>query len=334
MQVNDRVYGKAEVNDPVLLRLIDSKHVQRLKGISQTGACKFIDPELSFSRYEHSMGVMILLKNLNAGIEEQIAGLLHDVPHTAFSHVVDFVFNNKKHDYHEQHYERIIKESEIPKILDEFNIPLDGILDNSRFTLLEQDSPALCADRIDYSLRAMAIDHRFDYNAQEIAKHFIVNDNRIVMNCGTAAKKFAEYFIRIDETQFSNMEGVACYEVMANAIRRGLKEKIITEKELFENDDYIWKKLKDSNDPSIMENLRLLHPGFEVREVQNIPLEQYDFCSSGKLRYVDPAFVDKDGIITTVSKAFPDFNKTIKAHRKHAESDHYIKIISRHIRSL
>ena len=38
---------------------------------------------------------MLLIKKLGGSVEEQIAGLLHDVSHTAFSHVIDYVFDNK-----------------------------------------------------------------------------------------------------------------------------------------------------------------------------------------------------------------------------------------------
>ncbi|HUB93002.1 MAG TPA: HD domain-containing protein [Verrucomicrobiae bacterium] len=89
MTIDDRVYGSAEVNSNVLLDLINSQPVQRLKGIAQFGIPDEFYHKQNYSRYEHSVGVMILLQRLGASEEEQIAGLLHDVSHTAFSHVID-----------------------------------------------------------------------------------------------------------------------------------------------------------------------------------------------------------------------------------------------------
>jgi HD superfamily phosphohydrolase len=37
---------------------------------------------------------MLLVRRLGASLEEQIAALLHDVSHTAFSHVIDSVDHN------------------------------------------------------------------------------------------------------------------------------------------------------------------------------------------------------------------------------------------------
>ena len=99
------------------------------------------------------MGVMLLLHKLGASVEEQVAGLLHDVPHTAFSHVIDFVFRTEKHNFHELHHERVIMGSEIQGILDKHGFDVKRILDEHKFPLLEKDLPDLCADRVDYTLR-------------------------------------------------------------------------------------------------------------------------------------------------------------------------------------
>lgn len=90
MIISDVLYGEFEV-DQVVEELILSKSVQRLKGIHQTGASYLVNKEWNVTRFDHSVGVMLLVKKLGGSVEEQIAGLLHDVSHTAFSHVVDYV---------------------------------------------------------------------------------------------------------------------------------------------------------------------------------------------------------------------------------------------------
>lgn len=95
--ISDKIYGEFEL-EKVLEDLIVSKPVQRLKGIHQGGASYLVNEKWNETRFDHSVGVMLLIKKLGGSIEEQIAGLLHDVSHTAFSHVVDFVFVNIKED--------------------------------------------------------------------------------------------------------------------------------------------------------------------------------------------------------------------------------------------
>ncbi len=82
--IKDRIYGKVEVNDPLIVALINSSPLQRLKDVSQGGATHFIQPVFNANRFEHSFGAWHLAKRFNRPIEEQVACLLHDVPHTAF----------------------------------------------------------------------------------------------------------------------------------------------------------------------------------------------------------------------------------------------------------
>mgnify|MGYP001124669790 CR=1 FL=1 len=112
MNIIDSIYGDYLI-DGILEELIFSNPVQRLKGIYQGGASYFVNEKWNVTRYEHSIGVMLLIKKLGGSLEEQIAGLLHDISHTAFSHVIDFVFENKDEDYHEKIYHQIIADSEI-----------------------------------------------------------------------------------------------------------------------------------------------------------------------------------------------------------------------------
>ena len=116
MEISDVIYGHHHI-DGVLEELIKSAPVQRLKGIYQGGASFLVNQKWNVTRYEHCIGVMLLIKKLGGTIEEQIAGLLHDVSHTAFSHVVDVVFENQAEDYHENIFQQVIVHSEIPDIL-------------------------------------------------------------------------------------------------------------------------------------------------------------------------------------------------------------------------
>ncbi len=64
MNINDRVYGRTIIQEPILIELINSKPIQRLKGINQAGASQYAIEGKTVTRYEHSLGVMILLREL------------------------------------------------------------------------------------------------------------------------------------------------------------------------------------------------------------------------------------------------------------------------------
>ena len=86
------VYGSCIIKEPILLDLLENDMVQRLKGINQYGTRGYVKVMTEYTRYQHSVGVMMLLRLFGASLQEQVAGLLHDVSHTVFSHVSDYLF--------------------------------------------------------------------------------------------------------------------------------------------------------------------------------------------------------------------------------------------------
>lgn len=119
MIIHDSIYGIFETNQ-LLEELINTSTVQRLKNIHQGGASYLVNPKWNVTRYEHSIGTMIFISMMSGSIEEQIAGLLHDISHTAFSHVIDFALDNKKEDYHEEVFNHVVENSQIPNILKKY----------------------------------------------------------------------------------------------------------------------------------------------------------------------------------------------------------------------
>src|SRR5258708_5737147 len=123
---NDQIYGQVEIIEPVLIEIIQSEEIQRLKGINQYGLPDHLyHHKKGFSRFTHSVGVTLLLKHLDASLEEQVAGSLHDVSHRTFSHLYDWVMTDHtqpgvKEDLQDQNHINFITSSNIPQILDKF----------------------------------------------------------------------------------------------------------------------------------------------------------------------------------------------------------------------
>jgi HD superfamily phosphohydrolase len=152
MQIHDPIYGTFQAV-PVIESLILSRPFQRLKKVHQGGAIFLVDPAMTQNRLDHSLGVFALVQKFGGSIQEQIAALLHDVSHTAFSHVTDYVFENKAEDYHESIFDKVVENSEIPEILAQYGFSTSILKDMDAYRILEMPLPHLCADRLDYTLR-------------------------------------------------------------------------------------------------------------------------------------------------------------------------------------
>ncbi len=119
--INDKIYSKFEITFPVVLELINTPAFQRIKNVSQFGIPDRYFYLNGFSRYDHCLGVNIFLNKLGAPEEEQVAGLLHDISHTAFSHLIDWVVgDNQREDYQDKRHLLVLKEKEISEILEKY----------------------------------------------------------------------------------------------------------------------------------------------------------------------------------------------------------------------
>jgi HD superfamily phosphohydrolase len=98
--LRDPVHGAIQI-DELERHLILSRPVQRLKGIKQLGLVETVYPGASHSRFEHSLGTMYMAGRMaeHLGLPEEevrkvrLAGLLHDLGHSALSHAVEGVLS-------------------------------------------------------------------------------------------------------------------------------------------------------------------------------------------------------------------------------------------------
>src|SRR3989338_7855584 len=266
MKIKDPIYGEFEIKEPVLIELINSKPVQRLKNIDQNGLPKEYTDFPRCNRYDHSIGVMLILRKLGASVEEQIAGLLHDVAHTAFSHMIDWVIPNLNEDYHEKNHEKILMNSEIPGILKKYNFDINRIINVENYSLLENKIPDLCADRVEYSIREFYLwanpsKAKFCYSS-------LVNYNgKIILSSMKAAEIFAKTYLKCQKEYWSGTENKVQYYLFAKILKIALKEKIINTKDFYQDDNLIMKKLKESKNKNVEEIFSILKsPRFEEVE--------------------------------------------------------------------
>ena len=284
--VHDSVFGSIALDDPLLVDVYHSKAVQRLSGIYQAGISAFVVPtRRCTTRLDHSVGVCALLRRLGADVIEQAAGLIHDTPHTAFSHVVDFLFPNREHTYHEVHREAVIAASDLPAILARHGLAWQVVSDADRFSLLEQPLPALCADRLDYFLRdglTLGMITRAEVN--QLLAHLRVHNGRIVIDDVEHALWLGEQFMALDKAVWCSAHEVGWYTAMAQALGAALQAGVIAEADLWSTDQVVMQRLRSAHNPDVDRWLAHIHP--EVRFVRDDA--RPDLTTLPKARAIDP----------------------------------------------
>ncbi|MEK6823691.1 MAG: HD domain-containing protein [Nanoarchaeota archaeon] len=318
MIIEDKVYGSENIKENVLVDLINSPPVQRLKGIAQLGVPDEYYHKKGFSRYEHSIGVCILLRKLNADLEEQIAGLLHDISHTAFSHVIDWVIGNAtKEDYQDKRHKKFLKNSSIKNILDKSNFNYKKISNLENFYLLEREAPSLCADRLDYSLRELALEKEKEF-IQKIFLDLKTKNHQIVFKTKEIAEIFAKEYMLLQKENWGSDQARTRYYILSNVLKKALDNKIIVFEDLNKTDYYVLKKLNSCNDKFILENLNLLKGDLKIIQDKNgIELKK-------KFRYIDPE-ISVNGSFKKLSDLSKDYLNFINFEKQNNQQIKKVK---------
>lgn len=308
MKVEDDIYGDTEIQEPALIELLNSSSVLRLRGIQQYGIPRQYYETPGFTRYDHSVGVMILLRMLGAGICEQIAGLLHDVSHTAFSHVTDYVFGDSEKAQDARHKDYLLS-TELPEILSRYGLDPAHVADIDAHPLLEREAPDLCADRVDYVLRELALTPKRD-SIGGYLDNLLVFDGKIVFSDFEVAVEFGQDYARMHDSKWAGVEKTIRQHLFATAIRTALDCGDITVSDLFEDDEHALRKLLSSDDLRVRGVLDLLS-----QEPSLNGSSEPDMVLPRRQRHVDPHFISNGGL-TRVTERSLRYRKMLELQRK------------------
>jgi HD superfamily phosphohydrolase len=241
--INDVFFGKIELPG-VFEDLLNSKSLKRLSRIHQSGAIFLVNPAICHSRLEHSIGVMLMIRKLGGSELEQIAGLLHDVSHTAFSHVGDYVFDRAEEDYHEQIFEEVLLTSDIPEILS-WHVYSASQLINGTFNILEQPLAGLCADRLDYTLRdsyhAGLVDRA---SVRQFISCLSLENGLITVSDQESANWINKLYRQLIDEVFNLPLHVYANLKLAELIKTGLENSQLTIEDLRKDDTYLLNKIR------------------------------------------------------------------------------------------
>lgn len=313
MQITDRIYGAVTVEHPLIQRLIASAPLQRLKAISQDGATHFIEPRWDGDRFEHSFGVWYLAHRFDRPLEEQVACLLHDVPHTAFSHVIDFVMGDDNQEYHDRFLHQVVMRSEIPAICAEFGMDIAKVLDKSSYYLLDNRTPELSFDRWDYFMRD---GYMLGLAPREVIELIIASaklrDGQFYFEDRRVAALLCTLSMNVCRFGYVSADSHGAWFLLATAIKRGLAIGCIAETDLFTTDAVVLEKIRAAHDDQIDALLARLTPRHPFVYA---PKDEAEFYGPNKARYINP-LVEHEGILTPVSHCIPGLDDEIAAFRE------------------
>lgn len=160
--VKDPVHGYI-VLDEDLLKIVDSIAFQRLRRITQLPFVYLVYPGARHSRFDHSLGCMHLAKMFGErlGLDTYklkvltVAGLVHDIGHTPYSHLLETLLRDKGLTHEDVTLKILEEDNELPSIIEECNIDVKDVK-----SILEKKDPLgsiisgpVDVDKLDFLLR-------------------------------------------------------------------------------------------------------------------------------------------------------------------------------------
>ena len=260
-----------------LKKYLEVPTLQRLKEIGyfcgmDYASKKIYDFKEYVSRYDHSLTVALLVYKLTEDKTQTLAGLFHDVSTPCFSHVIDYM--NKDYVKQESTEKNMLKviesDATLLNLLREDKIKVDEIVDFKEFTIVDNNRPKLCADRLDGIIQT-GYNWTKEINLEDIDT--IINDIKVYKNeqdeneIGFRTKEVAEkvlaYSDKINEVCHSSEDNYMM-ELLAKITRYSINKGYITYDELFTSTEkVIFEKFDNKKDPfleKMLDDFRTMNP--------------------------------------------------------------------------
>jgi HD superfamily phosphohydrolase len=321
-------YGVVNVEEPVLLELIESPAFQRLRYIHQYGVAYYTTDHEEFTRYDHSLGVFCLLRANGCSLEEQIAGLLHDVSHTIFSHVGDWIFNrqNQETDYQTLTHADYLERSGLGTILRKYGYEIEQILPKEAlFPALEKPLPTLCADRVDYNTQGACYKGFITYEeAMRIFHAMKFSEGEWICSEHELLKKLVRFSIFMSQNCWGSRTEYVLSMWLAEAILRGLETQLLDMEDIrFGRDQEIWDRLSMSDDPLIHKKMEMIFDPYRYHSAAS--KEEANLYIISKFRGIDPLIM-VEGKRVRLTSTDPILAEEFQTAKESMRRGYYIKI--------
>ena len=269
------------------------------------------------SRLDHCVGVALITWNFTRSKEQTITALLHDIATPAFSHVIDFLHQDTiKQETSEQFTQtKIEKNMALLKLLESDAIPVEKVVDEKKYSIIDNKKPKLSAGRLEYTFTTNMImdDYWKIEDIKEIYEDIVVLENKneeqeLGFQTKTLAEKFtkgalnAGYLYQYNEDKF-------VMQFLSDILKKAIQNKVILEKDLYElTETEVINRIISSHQQKLIYEWKLFCNLKQIQRAEEKPKDAtYCVKVDVKKRYIDPLVKYKDKVIR-----ISEVSKTIK----------------------
>lgn len=225
-------------------KYLDTNTLNRIKYITQFCGCDYTrlySPLFLFTRFDHSLVVAHIVWHLTHDKKSTVIALLHDAGTPCFAHTIDYVMGDFiNQESSEKDIADIIKDDKrLMKYLKEDGISTEDFKDLSKYSILENKSPKLCADRLDGVLHTCFIwlhTHTLDEIKEVYDDLCVLNNESNDKEIGFKSKRIAIKFAKMVYVYAKELQGNTDKYVMkyiCEVIKKSFDKKLITLSDLY-----------------------------------------------------------------------------------------------------
>ncbi|MBQ6173196.1 MAG: HD domain-containing protein [Clostridia bacterium] len=227
-----------------LRRCAETPAVRRLRDVGMNCGCEYTSFArfrglAPYSRFDHSMGVALIVWRFTRDPAQSVAGLLHDIATPVFAHVVDFMNGDYlTQESTEAGTEEIIRRSpELGRCLRDLGLTVADVSDYHRYPIADNDAPRLSADRLEYTLGNAV---RYGFCTEEQARRFFEDltvgtdgegRDELVFRDRETAEAFAMTALRCSAVYVSDEDRYAM-QILSELLRYALDIGVLTPRDL------------------------------------------------------------------------------------------------------
>ena len=300
-----------------LLPYLSSVAMQRLKGVDMNCGMNFtsfpvfrdLEP---YSRYDHSLGVALIVWHFTHNRIQALAGLFHDIATPAFSHVTDFMRGDYlKQEASENETSMVIhNDPDIMKQLSQDEISPDQVSDYHLYPIADNDSPHLSADRLEYTCGDI-VDYHFGTaeNVRALYNDLIVLKNEdgideIGFMHPKQTEQFARYALQCGKI-YSCKEDRYAMDRLSDLLKECIADHTLEMSDLYTSEKEVIRKIRMVHEKEWKEFTSL-------SRVVSLPADTKGArMIRVKKRYIDPLVMNQG----RVSDLDPDLKKDMLAFR-------------------
>ena len=281
-----------------LRRLAETPPMARLRQVGMNCGCEYTSfPRFAgwvpYSRFDHSVGVGLIVWHFTGDLRQSAAGLLHDAATPAFAHVVDFLHGDHLHqESTEARTAELIETSpELQALLKEYGLTTEDVADYHRYPIADNDSPQLSADRLEYTLGDLRC---YGFAGADALRVFyedltVWRDEsgrpELAFRTRETACAFTQASLQTARVYVADEDRFAM-QALADLLRDAVNRQVLTEDDLYRTESFVIQKLEA--DPASARQWRRFRRFCRVERSAERPENGLWFRIPAKLRYIDP----------------------------------------------